>query len=299
MKFMTFEKHLYDEEWRLIRALASKNRSSKSVSRRNGFIHEVAMLQVQFLKYSPYYYRVFKDKSNKKLFLTIPPLSDEEKIIATTRLYGDVWTNDHQPLQAMTRPHPYRNIDWMWIHKKDAVESYNEDIQNYVINNIKSSIDFSKDHDHVYLKIPLMGNINNVISEVRDVIEVIGFNNKKEIESKLTLTSKRIHFDALNSGLTLLKNRTLHPNLELWRLGLMIDVSSVYGKLLNASSKIKISSFDEVIYRESLAKLTHRSLKKYESVAENAARGLFPTSTPKSNIKFDYLDISKRISKEN
>lgn len=254
------------------------------------------MLQVQFLKYSPSYYRVFKDKSNKALRLPKESLTDEEKIIATTRLHGDVWKVDHTPLRVTTRPFPYRNINWVWVHKKDSIESYNKDIQTHIINNIKSSIDFSKNHDHVYLKIPLIGNINNVINDVRDVIEVLGFNPKEEVVDKLKLASKRIHFDALNSGLTLLKNRTLHPNLELWRLGLMSGVSTVYGKLLDISSNRKIANIDEEIYRENLAKLTHRSLKKYESIAENAARGLFPTSTPKSNIKFDYLDIAKRIS---
>jgi hypothetical protein len=44
-----------------------------------------------------------------------------------------------------------------------------------------------------------------------------------------------------------------------------------------------------------MGKITSRYLSKYEAIAENAARGLFPTDRPVQSSGYDYRLIAKRL----
>ena len=114
-------------------------------------------------------------------------------------------------------------------------------------------------------------------------------------EKKISIKkeNKRINTNALKKGLNLLKNKARYPELDQWRVGLISGVSPTHTKLLSASSQRKVLSIDEKESRDTLGKLTSRALRKYESIAENAARGRFPSEFPKTKIKFDYAEIGK------
>jgi hypothetical protein len=44
-----------------------------------------------------------------------------------------------------------------------------------------------------------------------------------------------------------------------------------------------------------MGKITSRALKRFEYIAENAARGKFPCATPIECSPFDYPELAKRI----
>jgi hypothetical protein len=305
---MNLKQKLDAEEWKILDKLREKEFASKAIEAKRERLHKVNLFHYEYLKYSPSYTRVFKDKTHKSLVLKKPEdRNDEEKIIWMVRTYGDVWRRSYRdwhsstfiPSQVFKSPIAYENINWLWIHKVTDKDLNEQEVLNYVVDGFKAELKFAKNHDHVYLRIPLQGVKKDVVREVSDVLDVLGFDNKKPIKTnRLIPASKRINFKALEAGLELLTYKAFNPTLELWRLGLLSNVSPVYSKLLNPNSSRKVSSSDEEIYRDNLAKLTHRALKKYESIAENAAYGNFPVSTPQSKIKFDYDQIAKRLMRQ-
>jgi hypothetical protein len=48
-----------------------------------------------------------------------------------------------------------------------------------------------------------------------------------------------------------------------------------------------------------MTKITGRALRKYELIAENAARGRFPCAEPVEIMDFDYPALAKRIRAKN
>jgi len=293
-----------------IEKLRGKSFESKEIRIRKQRLQELSIYHYEYLKFSPSYHRVFKDKSNEGRVLPHPDVRTlEEKRILIKNYYGDVWKNTFQeqyerkfiPSQYFTVPRAYRHINWLWIHKVDSEYFEESEILDFVKSDFEALLKFKKENNHVFLQVPLQGNKRNLLSEISDVLDVMGFDNKKENKERWNRyepASKRINFKALTAGIQLLYDKSNNPNLELWRLGLLSNVSPVYSKLLDPNSSRKISNTDEEIYRDNLAKLTHRALKKYESIAENAAYGNFPSSTPKSTIKFDYVQIAKRLNKK-
>jgi hypothetical protein len=44
-----------------------------------------------------------------------------------------------------------------------------------------------------------------------------------------------------------------------------------------------------------MGKITHRSLIRFELIAENAARGRFPCAEPVASVEFKYKEIAQRL----
>jgi hypothetical protein len=118
---------------------------------------------------------------------------------------------------------------------------------------------------------------------------------ESEKKPQLKLVSKRLRANVLFKGLRLLWLKAAKPDWELWRLGAKADLSDSYSKVLDPNSPKKSQTFIEKDDRIIMSKITSRYLSKYESVAENAARGLFPTDQPVISSGYDYRLIAKRL----
>lgn len=112
---------------------------------------------------------------------------------------------------------------------------------------------------------------------------------------QLKLVSKRLRANVLFKGLRLLWLKAAKPDWELWRLGSKAELSESYSSVLDPTAPKKIKSFIEKDDRIIMSKITSRYLSKYEAIAENAARGLFPTDRPVQSSGYDYRLISKRL----
>lgn len=115
----------------------------------------------------------------------------------------------------------------------------------------------------------------------------------------LALASKRIHIKKLVISLKLLTYKAARPNWELWRLGAFANVSDTYSPIFDPMGPRKVADPQQSIDRLLMTKTTSRALKKAELIAENAARGKFPTDAPVEMAHFDFHEIAARNTKKN
>ena len=135
----------------------------------------------------------------------------------------------------------------------------------------------------------LLKQISMLIADSRDI------ETEVDKKPKLKLVSKRLRADVLFKGLRLLWLKAAKPNWELWRLGAKAQLSDSYSSVLDPNAPKKSKTIIEKDDRIIMSKITSRYLTKYEAIAENAARGLFPTDRPVLSIGYDYPLIAKRL----
>lgn len=111
----------------------------------------------------------------------------------------------------------------------------------------------------------------------------------------IKLNGKRFHANAMFRGLRLLWIKAAKPTWELWRLGTYAKYSSSYSNVLDTNAPKKINNPTDVDDRRIITKITFRALKKFELIAENAARGRFPCVGNVELGTFDYSIIAKRL----
>lgn len=118
-------------------------------------------------------------------------------------------------------------------------------------------------------------------------------------QAKIKLQGKRLRAKVLFSGIKLLWFRAAKPSWQEWRLGAKSGYSKSYSKELNPDNPRKTYGTVESYDREMMTKITHRALKKFEAIAENAARGKFPSEEPVDKMDFNYKVLVKRIQAKN
>ena len=115
----------------------------------------------------------------------------------------------------------------------------------------------------------------------------------------IKLQGKRLRAKVLFNGLRLLWFKSARPQWEHWRLGAKSRFSVTYSKELNPANPRRVNSTLESYDREMMTKITNRALKKFEAIAENAARGRFPSQDPVHPVDFKYPLLAKRIQGKN
>ncbi|MDP3121307.1 hypothetical protein [Polynucleobacter sp.] len=106
------------------------------------------------------------------------------------------------------------------------------------------------------------------------------------------LAAKRLRSKPLFTMLYILMARTQYPQLPLWRIGKNVGVSQKYAQTEITLNKKRLQDADAKIH---LSILTSRYLLKAKCVAEQAARGQFPSSSKLVLPTFDLDAIFKRL----
>lgn len=106
------------------------------------------------------------------------------------------------------------------------------------------------------------------------------------------LAAKRLRSKPLFTMLYILMARTQYPQLPLWRIGKNVGVSQKYAQIEITLNKKRLQDADAKIH---LSILTSRYLLKAKCVAEQAARGQFPSSSKLILPTFDLDAIFKRL----
>jgi len=124
---------------------------------------------------------------------------------------------------------------------------------------------YTKQSSGAYLPTGVLQLITNKINEI-SLLECLGLvNDKARLQVR---NAKRV---------------------ENWRLGVETDIKSKWAQQLKGSTK---KTHDNLEARTTLGILVSKKLKEALYIAENAARGAFPQSTPiDSALEFDYLSI--------
>lgn len=91
---------------------------------------------------------------------------------------------------------------------------------------------------------------------------------------KYQITGKKLDWDSIYRYRRCLDAKAELASAPLWQIGLRANLSSTYTKLLNAPGE---PHHKQTEYRQALKILTSRGLYRGHMIAENAARGIFPT----------------------
>ena len=115
----------------------------------------------------------------------------------------------------------------------------------------------------------------------------------KSARASKALAAKRLRSEPLFIQLRILMAKAQYPDMQLWKVGLWAKVSAKHAKTLDLKESKK--KFEDADSKEHLAILTSRAFKKAKQVAENAARGSFPSSKPVRLPNYDFEDIHARL----
>lgn len=292
------------------------NRASKEWSTIG--IKKYALLLLEFLRISPSYALAHQIKSQrltdnqkKKFILDLynerglkltksqeqEMVSGFEKVLKTYDNFGDVTTIDFDDWWTTRGIHifgsPYEKpipIKIAGISKNDSYEPiFEKALKNYFEVTLKNQGKPSAMIIGVPLGLPkrvLMQRISKLIdSEKTPVL------NKAKRTSK-PLAVQRLRSDPLFIMLRLLMAKAQHEDWPLWRLGLHAKVSDKFSKLDIQVGKKRLQDADAKV---NLNVLTSRYLLKAKLVAENTARGEFPSSNKVILPTYDFEDIYNRL----
>lgn len=144
------------------------------------------------------------------------------------------------------------------------------------------------------LSLPLGINKKVLLAQVGKLIDKSNvLPQARAQKAKRPLAAKRLRSAPLFTGLKLMWAHARLPSMQLWKLGSHFNVSPA-NQMGELPSNIKLSQ-KNVVERQRMAALTHRMLKKAQLIAENAARGEFPSSAKRVLPRFDCQEIDKRI----
>lgn len=116
------------------------------------------------------------------------------------------------------------------------------------------------------------------------------------VQPRIKLLGQKFHTKAMLKGLRLLCMKAAKPNLENWRLGAISGISSSYSKVLDPKAPRKPKNSIEMDDRIILGKIVYRSIEKFETIVENAARGKFPSEEEVELTDFEYPKLVERLN---
>lgn len=150
------------------------------------------------------------------------------------------------------------------------------------------------------LSIPLGRRKSEVLKQVSDILDKHQqHSSETERKPKLKLMGQRLRAKTLFNGLRLLWFKAAKPEWSHWRLGAKARISATYSKELDATIERKDYTENSKLDRILMGKITYRALRKYNRIAENAARGRFPCEDPVEDVPIDYQQLALRIQAKN
>ena len=148
----------------------------------------------------------------------------------------------------------------------------------------------------VLLSIPIDLKQTDALKQIKNILDKYKVvDEAREEKAKIKLMCKRLRADTLYKGLRLLWLKAAYRKLELWRLGVKVNLSPSYTDVLDPLAPRKNKDATEQDDRIAMGKLTFRLLKKYQLIAENAARGKFPVDEKVEMSEFKYAEIAQRL----
>jgi hypothetical protein len=229
---------------------------------------------------------------------------DFKKVQETYALLGDVqntlfrywWQKVGDEVFGV--PHEYPTVDVISV--LDGSVPRSSQIQNDVADYLKTKAAKAGNSPALIISIPLdndsksrMQWVKKYLMEYKDLRK----SQKVKIKPKIELKGKRINQQALVRGWGLLIFKSAFLDMENWRLGVAANLSPSYSPVLKVLGPRKTTDSREAQDRVLMGKITHRSLKKYQSIAENAARGNFPSESKIKMAFFDYEEINQLYEK--
>jgi hypothetical protein len=169
------------------------------------------------------------------------------------------------------------------------------DLNKRVKKNLQKERAFEGSPPTILLTIPLNLEKTAIIRKIKFLLKEIHIElPKTPAEPLIKLMHKRLNRKATEKGLNLLYRKSANPEMELWRLGARAKISETYSPVLDYKGPRKPKDATEISDRIILSKITHRTLKRFEFIVENAARGKFPCDDPIEIIEFNYQVVKEK-----
>ncbi len=175
------------------------------------------------------------------------------------------------------KPHPITTLSITQNHK-----NYIQNIEHYISNDWKEI----GEPNTMLLAIPLNIKRSRLMKEITQILSDSITNKPTQTKAKYQLIQKKTHLNSLKVGIKVLWLRALRPEADLWRIGAEADVSKTYSKEVDPKSTKKTTLTSHA--RQVLTIVTSRALLNATMVAENAARGIFPSNSKHLHaLKYD------------
>ncbi len=147
--------------------------------------------------------------------------------------------------------------------------------------------------------LPVGGRKSEVLRQIGRLLDQHAGSAATVDKPLISIQGQRLRATVLFNGVRLLWIRAARPKWQHWRLGAKARISPTYSRELNPDAPRKVGSDQEMVDREMMSKITHRALLKFEAIAENAARGWFPSEAAVEQLTFDYPKLAKIIQRKN
>lgn len=144
----------------------------------------------------------------------------------------------------------------------------------------------------VPLSLPRASALRQVDLVLRGFRE-ISVPERSQVALARSLTSATVGF--VLEDVKLMLARTQHPYLSLWELGKLATPHKIPSDVDLGTGR-RTSSPAQRDSRRRIAQITFRDLSRAENLAENAARGKYPSSDRVDKPTFNYADIASRLT---
>ena len=263
-------------------------------------------LMFEFLRLSPSYELARKHQNEGLTDEELARLPDDfDLVLNTYQLLGDVqktlfreWWLE-RGLKVFGNP-----FNKPKIHRIGVLEEGKRYATKSVASAVLKYMEGSREQEGLsksaLLAVPLSLKRSEIRKQLEQILDRIP---EKSFEQgpapQIKLVCKRLRTKTLLTGLRLLWFKAAKPKWELWRLGAHSRLSTTYSPVLKSGNPRRVNDTLESVDREMMTKITSRALKKFEAIAENAARGRFPTNGTVQQSTFNYPELSKRIQTKN
>ncbi len=149
--------------------------------------------------------------------------------------------------------------------------------------------------DVMLLAVPLNIGRQKALREVKRLIDHHAVPVYEPPPPQYKLADKDMHNQSILDAVRVLYVRAAKPDYKLWQVGVAAQISKTYSKMFDVTKTKRTAMNSEEI--RSLEMMTSRKLRQARHLAENAARGIFPSiKKPDHMVDFDPEELQKVIA---
>jgi hypothetical protein len=255
----------------------------------------------EYLRLSPSYELARRQRAGKLSALDKQRLpKDFDQVLRVFDDFGNLqqqlfkpwWINTGLTLMGTPTKRPSaKSISKLTSNKE--LQNVLENVEKYICNDwIETG-----EPDTLLLAIPLNIKRSRLITEITQILSDSISNKPTQAKAQYQLLQKKTHLQTLKMGIKTLWLRSLHSDSELWRIGAEAGVSKTYSNEVDSKATKKTTLTSQA--RQTLTIVTSRALLNANMVAENAARGIFPSNTKHPYaVKFNADEFHQILAKQ-
>jgi hypothetical protein len=151
--------------------------------------------------------------------------------------------------------------------------------------------------DVMVLAVPMNIGRQKALREVKRLIDLHAVPVYEPPPPLYKLADKDMHNQSILDAVRVLYVRAAKPDYKLWQVGVAAQISKTYSKIFDVvKTKRNVMNSEEL---RSLEMMTSRKLRQARYLAENAARGIFPSiKKPDHMVDFDPEEFQKVIASQ-